>query len=527
MKYYLCSGKSLMLLGAAALMFVMVSVVDSTALGRRQLHCSAGKILDENNAAVILRGFGLGNWLMPEGYMWGTTASHDAPREFEAGVLDVLGGDTVAANEFWRLYFENYTTEKDVCAMKVWGCNSVRVSFNAHFLQPRSGQPANPPYIYNEESFKILDNFVSWCAKYQLWVIWDMHGAPGGQSKDNIADSDGEARLWSEPNTYWPRAIDLWKKIAQRYAENDWIVGYNLLNEPLLNRYGFARSDYRTFSARCTDTIRKVDSKGLIFIDGDDYGQNFTDLTPPWDPQVVYSFHCYPPVTWKNPFGLDAIRDQYGTPLWHGETGEQSNFATNTACINNLESYTPAPIGWAWWQLKKFNATRQPFNIVKTTGFQTIITYWNNGGTKPTVANAQTWLYDMARKTNSDSSSVTYIPEMVNSLKLNGNAKCVVCTERPLIPGSSSQFNVRHRLGRDGVPTITFTLPYSSAVNISVFDLNGKLQKALVNETMFAGDQSVVWDRTNGAGNTVSKGVYIYTIAAGDKKVSRQMVLAK
>jgi hypothetical protein len=71
MNHPFSSRKSLMLMGALALMMVMGSFVDSSALGRRQLHLgTGGKMLDENNNTVTLRGFGLGGWLMMEGYMW-------------------------------------------------------------------------------------------------------------------------------------------------------------------------------------------------------------------------------------------------------------------------------------------------------------------------------------------------------------------------------------------------------------------------------------------------------------------------
>ena len=506
-------------------MMVMVSPMDSNALGKRQLHCSAGKILDENNTTVILRGFGLGNWLMPEGYMMTiSNKAYDAPREMEAGVLDLLANDTASAREFWRLYYSNYISEKDVCSMKAWGANSVRVSFNSNVIQPRSGQPASPPYNYDAMGWEILDRFVSWCAKYQVWVIWDMHGAPGGQSKDNICDSDGEARLWTEPNTYWPRAIDCWMKIVDRYKDNDWIIGYNLLNEPLLKRYGLDVTLYMKFCKQVTDSIRKIDSKGLLFVDGDAYAQDFTLVVPPWDAQVVYDFHCYPPVTWNNPFGLDPIRNQYGTPLWHGETGEDNN-TTYTNFVTKMETYVP-PIGWCFWQLKKFNASRQPYDVIKTTGFSNIINYWNNGGTKPTPAQAKQWLYEMAYKTHSDSSNVSFMPDVVTALKLNPNGKCIVPVEYQASIKPMGFAISQNAVSRTGV-AISFTLPYSYPVTLNIFDMSGKLQKSLINKAMSAGKHAVSWDRTNMDGNKVVNGVYVYKFTMGDKMLSHPFVLVK
>ncbi len=124
---------------------------------------------------VQLQGFGLGCWLLPEGYMWGLRTL-DRPRQFEKAVVDLIGPQD--ANEFWRLYHDNFVTEGDIKAMKEWGVNSVRIALLASMLQPRDGQPAAAPYLYSEEGFSYLDNLVRWCDKYKVGIIWDMHGIP-------------------------------------------------------------------------------------------------------------------------------------------------------------------------------------------------------------------------------------------------------------------------------------------------------------------------------------------------------------
>ena len=65
-------------------------------------------------------------------------------------------------------------------------------------LLPRDGQPSKPPYQYSADGFRYLDKVVAWGERYKLGIIWDMHGAPGGQNAENISDSDGVARLWTE-----------------------------------------------------------------------------------------------------------------------------------------------------------------------------------------------------------------------------------------------------------------------------------------------------------------------------------------
>jgi hypothetical protein len=176
--------------------------------------------------------------------------------------------------------------------MKSWGANSLRIPLLASIFQPREGQPNNPPYNYSENGFDLLDRLVKWCKKYDIGIIWDMHGAPGGQNAENISDSDGEARLWTEKGKYWPMCIELWYKIAERYRNEKYIIGYDLLNEPLLIRYNNISSKLlRKLYIQLTDTIRTVDSEGIIFIEGDDWAQTFDVLEPMnWDKHLSMAF---------------------------------------------------------------------------------------------------------------------------------------------------------------------------------------------------------------------------------------------
>jgi hypothetical protein len=361
---------------------------------------------------IILRGFGLGCWLLPEGYMWGIRRI-DRPRQIEKAIAELIGKEDAA--EFWRLYHENFLSEEEIKAMKSWGVNSVRIALLASQLQPRENQPDHPPYRYSEEGFRFLDSLVTWCGKYEVGVIWDMHGAPGAQNAENIADSDGEARLWTEKEKYWPMCNELWYKIAQRYQHETCIIGYDLLNEPLLRRYdGISPQLLRELYVQLTKTIRTIDKEGIIFIEGDDWAQTFNILEPmDWDPHLVMAFHSYPPTADQR--GLqrwDTLRKKYHIPLWHGETGEQGPpYKRNSTSTTFLES---ANVGWSWWTHKKFDRESQPWNCLRTPGFIKILDYWQGRGDKPDKQQAKEWLFDQARKTHSK--YCTFLPDMVRSL---------------------------------------------------------------------------------------------------------------
>ena len=72
---------------------------------------------------------------------------------------------------------------------------------------------------YQNEGFELLDNLVRWCKQSGIYVIIDMHAAPGGQTGQNIDDSiNDEPRLFMNP-TNQDRLVALWVKIATRYKD--------------------------------------------------------------------------------------------------------------------------------------------------------------------------------------------------------------------------------------------------------------------------------------------------------------------
>jgi hypothetical protein len=77
------------------------------------------------------------------------------------------------------------------------------------------------------------------------------------------------------------------------------------------------------------------------------------------------------------------------------------------------------------------------------------------------------------------------------------------------------------------VTTIGFTTTEASDVNLSVFDISGKLIKVLVNGRLEAGSHKVVWNGENEKGSKVASGVYFSRLTIGDSVTTRSMMLLK
>ena len=77
------------------------------------------------------------------------------------------------------------------------------------------------------------------------------------------------------------------------------------------------------------------------------------------------------------------------------------------------------------------------------------------------------------------------------------------------------------------VTTLRYDLPEDALVNITIYDMMGRVVKTLVNGSQTAGYKSTQWNATNNLGEPVTAGLYLYTIQAGDYSQTRKMVLLK
>src|SRR6266446_5410891 len=146
------------------------------------LHTQGQDIINESGEKILLRGVGLGNWMLPEGYMWKFGNGGDRPRKIEKIVSDLIGPEN--ATRFWSEYRRQYIAETDIKRIAELGFNAVRPALNARLFLTEEPDPS-----FVEEGFGLLDNLVAWCKNHSIYVIIDMHGAPGGQTGANIDDS--------------------------------------------------------------------------------------------------------------------------------------------------------------------------------------------------------------------------------------------------------------------------------------------------------------------------------------------------
>ena len=355
------------------------------------LKADGQRIVNEKGENVLLRGIGLGGWMLQEPYMFQLSDVARTQTEIKSKISDLIGQKN--CDEFYTRYLNNMITEKDVDALKKWGFNSIRLPMHYNlFTLPVDKELIEGQNTWLKTGFRLTDNLLSWCKKYKIYLILDLHAAPGGQGNDRpIADVDTlKPSLWeSEANQ--KKTIALWKKLAERYKDEEWIGGYDLINETNYKLEG--NITLKNLFASLTKEIRNIDKKHIIFIEGNQFANDYTGLTPPWDKNMIYSFHKY----W-NPTTVETIqkyldmREQYNVPFWMGESGENNN-EWFRAAVNLFETNN---IGWSWWTIKKIGSESSLMTISKPVGYQKIIEYWAGKGPKPTIVEAKKTFMELA-----------------------------------------------------------------------------------------------------------------------------------
>jgi len=348
------------------LLLAVVTCMSANAQKSKFIYTEGKNVMLPDGKPFIMRGTNLGNWLVPEGYMF-KLKDVNSPRMINQALTELIGPSAV--DSIWKTYLNNYVTAADIHYLKSIGMNSIRVPFNYRLF-------TNEKYMGETNSnhgFKLLDKLINWCRKEQLYILLDMHCAPGGQTGDNIDDGTGYPFLFESEEDQQLTA-DIWKRIAARYKNESIIIGYDLLNEPIATYFDakYFNPKLEKVYKRVTAAIREVDKNHLIFLGGAQWDSNFAPFGAPFDSKLVYTFHKY----WTSPT-QEVIQpyvdfsNKYNVPIYCGETGENSNEWIDSFRVT-LEH---AGIGWHFWPYKKMDNSRCVVQFPQPAMYDSIIQY--------------------------------------------------------------------------------------------------------------------------------------------------------
>lgn len=339
------------------------------------------RIINGEGKEIVLRGVGFGSWLLPEGYMWKFPEGGDRPRKIEAMVEALIGEEK--ASLFWDTYVERYVDEIDVREVAEQGYNSVRLPINARGILVEDEE-----LVFNEKRLARIHQVIEWCRTYKLYVILDLHGAPGGQTGANIDDSENDLPELFTDRRNQELTIAIWRMFAERYKD-DWIIGgYDLFNEPLPDWFSKYNDAVMPLYKEITAAIREVDERHMIIIEGVHWSTDWSIFTEKFDDNLMLQFHKY----WNNP-DTESIqkyldkRDEWNVPIFMGEGGE-NNAQWYSGAFQMFEDHQ---ISWNFWTWKKMSTSNSPYSIRMPEGWD-LLTAYLEGGAKPDSATAESIL---------------------------------------------------------------------------------------------------------------------------------------
>jgi endoglucanase len=323
------------------------------------VHAQATQIVDGSGKPLLVRGISIGNWFVLEGYFWRFGGLTQAQTELELVFADLLG--PTHAQEFLYNWRQNFMSEADVHRIRQDGFNTIRIPLHTKYLKTD-----------DDEGFKLIDQLLKWCRQEHLYVILMLESGVGGFTGE--ASDDGPGYPWLLKDTGMQTQVaDAWQRVASHYKDDPTILGYDLLNEPLLwsgylDMEPLIEPEYR----RLTEAIRKVDKHHMIILQPP-LGR-FSAFGQPFDNNTVYSFHSYSAT--PGPEFLKQYLDfraKYQVPIFFSEIYAERPPEWLSAHVNLAEKYN---IGWMIWPYKKMEGdSTGPYTFPSPADWPKIITF--------------------------------------------------------------------------------------------------------------------------------------------------------
>ncbi|MBI5527997.1 MAG: cellulase family glycosylhydrolase [Deltaproteobacteria bacterium] len=264
------------------------------------------------------------------------------------------------SEELRAAFQDHYVTELDVGRVAELGLNLIRVPIWYDALETDwKGQNGFKP-----QGWRRLDDIAVWARRHGVYLMLDLHGAPGGQSTAWHTGIEDGGHLWTEQACI-DKTARLWKAIAAYFEDDPHVAVYDLLNEPM----NFPDRDaYVAVHDALYSAIREVDAKHIVMAE-DGYKPADMLASPSemgWE-NAMFSVHMYPGGVSADDYlskietelsKIGRYYDRFNCPLFLGEfnaaDGTDSGTWAAEAMDEVLSMLNQRGVHWAPWTWKFF-----------------------------------------------------------------------------------------------------------------------------------------------------------------------------
>ena len=247
------------------------------------IHTNGQNLVTPDGKPILLRGVNFGSWFVEEIWMtpWRNKESDTAKETIRdhdslwSTVEKRLGKDAMTrVKDAWR---NNWITAEDFRRVKAMGMNHVRLPILHDLIEEVGGM-------------KRLKDAITMARNAGLYVVLDMHGAPGGQSNEHHTGKENRNRLWFDVENITEMERK-WTILAKEFRYDPTVAVYDIMNEPM----GAPNpAMLHLVYDRIIKAIRKVDPEKVVLVDDGYKGFETTPhLNIPGWTNVAYSLHFY------------------------------------------------------------------------------------------------------------------------------------------------------------------------------------------------------------------------------------------
>ena len=239
----------------------VVTAIKRPITDRDFLRIENGGFISECGEKVTLRGINLNDDIF-----WYTKADLDknsASYDVFAALEERFGN--YGARQIVQKYNEGFITPSDIKRVAKLGANCVRLPLRYKYLFKKDK-------CRDDIDFEHLDKIISKCRKAGLYVILELHSAPGFQNTDSACGKDDKSVLFNSTKDGFDArnaTVRIWTQVAAHYKDEPAVAAYDLLNRPL-NRMADWQDKLdalHKFYKRLYKAIRTVDEKHTVILE--------------------------------------------------------------------------------------------------------------------------------------------------------------------------------------------------------------------------------------------------------------------
>ncbi len=261
-----------------------------------RLHTENGNFYTADDAMICLRGVNFNDELF-----FFKKDGMDLPAS-NYDIFDVFEErfGRYGARRLIQTYNENFIAASDIKAMKKLGANCVRIPLRYRNLFKKESCKGDIDFDY-------LDGVIESCRKAGMYVILDLHSAPGYQNNDSACPSNGESILFDSSKTAFDArnaVIRLWTQLASHYKDEPAIAAFDLLNRPLnkVADWENKADALNKFYLRLYKAIRTVDTERILIMQSPHSVQELPVFDKPLE-NIAYGLYSH----FHTTFETDAL----------------------------------------------------------------------------------------------------------------------------------------------------------------------------------------------------------------------------